>query len=261
MDYEFKPFHSEGEDEQFSEENVRKEKRLEVTLALLGTVGLNLLVIVLLVPLLQLIALKNPDRALYFQNVWSNFLIYGIVFTIMVLILHFQKFLKPLIKEFTKPSAYLWGFVFGIVVILAQIMYGIFTETVFGDIPVNENQEGVVNIIKMNPIVAFIWIPFIGPLVEELTYRRGLFSRLRRINFPVAIVVTSLLFGLVHFSIPFTDTNQIDLVLLRYELINLPGYIISGAIFCYTYEKYGFAASSLAHIFNNLFAFAVTFLV
>lgn len=260
MDYDYKPFDYRN-NEEYEHEKVNKEKRLEVTLALIGTIGINLLVIILLVPLLRLIALKSPEQAKHFENVWANFLIYGVILTIMVLILHFQGFLKPLVKEFKKPPAYLWGFVFGIAVIIAQMVYGIFTQTVFGDVPVNENQETVVEIIKLNPLVAFIWIPFVGPLVEELTYRRGLFSRLRRISFPIAIVVTSLIFGLVHFSIPLTDTNQIDLVGLRFELINLPGYIISGAIFCYTYEKYGFAASSIAHIFNNLFAFAVTFLV
>lgn len=261
MDYEQNPFNYHYNDEESAPEKLAKENRVEVILALLGTIGINLLVVVILVPILRLLELKDPATALYFQNVWGDFVIYGITLVIMILVLHFQKFLKPLVLEFTKAPAYLWGFVFGIAVILAQIMYSIFTTTVFGDIPANANQESVVSIIKMNPIVAFIWIPFVGPLVEELTYRRGLFSRLRKISFPIALVVTSLLFGLVHFSIPLTDTNQVDLVLLRFELINLPGYIISGAIFCYTYEKYGFAASSLAHILNNLFAFAVTFLV
>lgn len=243
-----------------TEEAIKKENRVSVILAIMGTIGVNLLVVIVLLPIIRIIERTSAEQADLFTDIWGNFIVYSLALTAMVIYLSREKELLPLVKQFKKISAYKWGVIFGVAVIAAQLAYGMLTQTLFGDIPVNQNQESVVEIIKMQPLVAFIWIPFVGPLVEELTYRRGIFARLRKINFPIAIVVTSLIFGLVHFNLPLNVAGELDLTLLSYELINLPSYIISGLIFCFVYEEHGFAAAAVAHIFNNLFAFALTFI-
>ena len=44
------------------------------------------------------------------------------------------------------------------------------------------------------------------------------------------------------------------------ELINLPAYVIAGLILNYAYDREGIAASTYAHIFNNLIGFLLAML-
>lgn len=241
-------------------ESRRKENRNEVILALLGTVGLQILAVILILTMRTLINYFTPDYLQTFTHVWEQMYVYYAIFLIMIVFLYATNMLKPLLQTFKKAESYAHGIKYGVIVIAASIMYSLLVEQIFGSVSVNENQEVVVTIIKQSPLISFIWIPFIGPLVEELTYRRGLYARLRKINVHIALVLTSVIFGLIHFNFPFTE-NGIDYAALRVELINLPNYIISGFIFSYAYEKHGFGASSVAHIFNNLFAFVGTLLI
>lgn len=71
---------------------------------------------------------------------------------------------------------------------------------IFGPVSDNVNQQIVVEVIKATPVASFIFIPFLGPIVEELTYRVGLYSLLRRWNKIAALVISALIFGFIHFD-------------------------------------------------------------
>ena len=108
-------------------------------------------------------------------------------------------------------------------------------------------QNAVEAVIKIHPLLSLIWIPFLGPIVEEFTYRFGLFNALNKINRIFAYVVVSLIFGLIHFN--FFAPN------IAVELLNLPPYIISGLIFSYIYDRENLATSIVAHVTNNLVSY------
>ncbi len=237
----------------------RKENRNEVILTLIGTVGLQVGAVILILLMRALVSYFTPGYLQTFTLVWEQLYVYYAIFLVMLVFLYATNMLNPLLRTFKKAESYVQGLKYGVIVIAASIIYSLLIEQIFGPISVNENQEIVVSIIKQSPLISFIWIPFIGPLVEELTYRRGLYARLRKINVHMALVLTSIIFGIIHFNFPFTE-NGVDFAALRVELINLPSYIISGLIFSYAYEKHGFGASSVAHMFNNLFAFVGTLL-
>jgi len=50
-------------------------------------------------------------------------------------------------------------------------------------------------------LMAFVSIVVITPFVEEIIFRGIIYGQLRKINIPLAIFLTSLLFGIVHFQL------------------------------------------------------------
>lgn len=225
----------------------------ELSFLLLGTIGLSLIT--------ELLALFFqswfPDLPLTSALTFLNTGRYLLVIAIFILLFHAFKMLKPLFKSFLKVRALVTGLAYGALVILVSILYSEITGLIFQLESDNENQKLVVEIIKSYPILSFIWIPFIGPFVEEITYRLGLFAFLRRYNKYLAYVLVGLIFGLIHFNLPLEE-GVINQAKLAVELVNLPNYMISGLLFAYIYEKEGIASSTYAHISNNLLSYILT---
>jgi membrane protease YdiL (CAAX protease family) len=108
----------------------------------------------------------------------------------------------------------------------------------------NQNQAAIVRLVKESPIISLITFGLLGPIVEEWTYRLGLFQFLKSRNKWIAYFVTLSIFGLIHFN--FTSTN------LTNELLNLPIYLVAGAWFCFLYDRFGLQVAMASHIFNNV---------
>ncbi len=108
----------------------------------------------------------------------------------------------------------------------------------------NQNQAAIVRLVKDTPIISLITFGFLGPIVEEWTYRLGLFQYLKGRSKWVAYLVTLTIFGFIHFD--FNATN------LTNELFNLPIYLVAGAWFCFLYDRFGLQVAMATHIFNNL---------
>jgi membrane protease YdiL (CAAX protease family) len=108
----------------------------------------------------------------------------------------------------------------------------------------NQNQAAIVRLVKDSPIISLITFGLLGPIVEEWTYRLGLFQFLKSRNKWIAYFVTLSIFGLIHFN--FTSTN------LTNELLNLPIYLVAGAWFCFLYDRFGLQVAMASHIFNNV---------
>jgi membrane protease YdiL (CAAX protease family) len=108
----------------------------------------------------------------------------------------------------------------------------------------NQNQAAIVRLVKDSPIISLVTFGLLGPIVEEWTYRLGLFQYLKSRNKWFAYLLTLTIFGLIHFD--FTSTN------LTNELLNLPIYLVAGAWFCFLYDRFGLQVAMSTHIFNNL---------
>ena len=188
----------------------------------------------------------------------SNFLIYSILFAFLILLLFSFKLLKPIALQFTKLKPYVYGLFYGFIIILVSVSYNLLTSLIFSDTTSNINQSSIELIINNYPFTSFIWIVLIGPVIEEILYRLGLFEGLRQKNRILAYVVSGMIFGFIHFNIPLDAEGKVITAQLVNEFINIPGYIISGLLFAYTYEKIGFAGSSVAHISNNLLSYILT---
>ena len=169
-----------------------------------------------------------------------NFLAYGLIFTAVALVI--WKNWVQIAKVFKNPKTYL-GFAFGVAIVAWNILYSMLVDKL-GFSTNNGNQETVESIVSAYPVLCIFFLGIIGPFVEEMTYRVGLFGLCKRWHVAFAYVIVPLIFGFIHF-----DWQNITSAV---EWINLPNYVISGLLLCVAYERFGLGASLIAHIGNNM---------
>ena len=150
-------------------------------------------------------------------------------------------------KKYKRGIDYIYGLGYAITLVLVSMIVATIIN-LFHPVAENANQETAISIAKGYPILAFFILGIIGPICEELTYRVGLYSFLRRINKWLALAITAFVFAMIHFD--FTG----DLVK---ELWAFPSYLVSGVILTIAYEHRGPACSMTAHIAYNIFAFVI----
>ncbi|MCQ2787122.1 MAG: CPBP family intramembrane metalloprotease [Bacilli bacterium] len=113
----------------------------------------------------------------------------------------------------------------------------------------SDNQTALVKMCQGWPALSFFFVVLLAPLMEELTYRLGLFTLLRKRNRYLAYVLTILIFALGHFN--FTTKDVVN------EFINLPLYIVPAFVLTALYEYEGVSSSVYTHVLNNLISFIV----
>ncbi|MBO4855891.1 MAG: CPBP family intramembrane metalloprotease [Bacilli bacterium] len=167
-----------------------------------------------------------------------------------VLIHDYHKF-PPFLKKW-----YPWviGIGFAVALVTSSMMYNIIVN-LFHPTTANENQQIVNQVIGSFPFTSILLLAILGPIVEEFTYRVGLYSFFRRINKYIAYALTIVIFALIHFDFFAKGDDMIN------ELLNLPSYMISGFLLTLAYEKFGIACSVTAHIGNNLYGVLMTILL
>lgn len=125
----------------------------------------------------------------------------------------------------------------------------------FNDGGGNTNQTSIEDYILHARILSCITFVIIGPVLEEVTYRYFLFGALRKINPKTAIIISGLIFMVVHGVSGFIQPNA---NILR-EILLLPPYMFSGCMLAYAYNKSdNLATSTVVHFANNLLSFVIT---
>lgn len=152
---------------------------------------------------------------------------------------------KYFFSKFNSGIDYIYGIAFAITLMAAGALVTAVTS-IWHTPADNVNQMGVESIAKSYPLIGILIMGIVGPICEELTYRVGLYSFLRRINKYLALIVTMIVFALIHFT--FDAENIIE------ELWAFPSYLISGLILTLAYELRGPACSITAHVCYNLIA-------
>ena len=234
---------------------------LKWTLFAVGFAGLQLLSLVFSVFFLNSTLDMNLINSIL---MFSVYLVAAVIVVLLVFFLRKQTFLKCL-KEFTQLKTY--GFalaVFGAMVVLNYIINLLYLPIPFyGD---NNNQESVVATTMAAPALMFFPLAIFAPLLEELTYRAGLMDAIGSKNRTLGILCSALIFGLIHFD--WTTILGVAAQLEGYtkemainELLNLPSYILSGALLGFAYAKTGRISTSIGgHSLNNLLSFVSVFL-
>lgn len=221
-----------------------KDWLFRLTLFLIGFLGLDILTIIL-----QLIfnvifpewfVKDSPTQIVGLSTL--NAVRY--VFLTIGLIALLLPRLKIIINKFKSFKTILLGIGFGIALIGITRVYSLVISD-FVELEINANEEAAESMIFAYPFLSIIVLGILGPVCEEVTYRYGLFGLFNKKAKILAYIITPLVFALIHFD--FTGN-------LLIELVNMPSYIIAGILLCYVYDKYGFGASVIAHIANNLFA-------
>lgn len=219
---------------------------------LVGSIGFQILATIFSLLIVIIFRPENADEKLICTAI-INFVSYAMLFVGLCLITWNEY--KKLFKSFyiLKWKPYVFGIV-GVVAIFAfNLIYNNFL-TLLGYTPqINENETGVRSIVNVYPLLSLIIFGLVGPICEELTYRVGLFSFLRRIHISLAYIGSTIIFALIHFSFESIGTS-----LFIDELIAIVPYIFSGLTFAFLYHKFGFASSLSAHVTNNLISIVTT---
>ncbi|MCR5078899.1 MAG: CPBP family intramembrane metalloprotease [Bacilli bacterium] len=239
----------------------------EIVFFLLALFGLSAIATVVQSIQLSMVMGQNPELSLQEAAkvvssggyiLFLEFFAYGMVFLGAGTLLWSSW--KDIGKSLANWKPYLMG-IAGLAVIMAfEMSYNMVTSMILkaaGIEPAsNNNQSAIVTIVSMAPFLSVIVFGFIGPFVEELAYRVGLFGFLSRINKVFAYVGVPLVFGLIHFDFGagFDFANVSSCV---NEWVNLPIYMFSGLVFSFLYDKFGFGASLVAHTANNVFSISM----
>ena len=156
--------------------------------------------------------------------------------------------------SFNKWWPYLLGLAGMFVITAFEMTYGTIVN-LFHETTTNINQEAANSVITAYPALSILVLGFLGPIVEEFTYRVGLFSFFRRINRWLPYIVTPIIFAFIHFGFGSEGEELIN------ELLNLPSYIFAGLVFSFLYDFFGLSAALTAHISNNLLSILFSLLL
>ena len=190
---------------------------------------------------------EDPDRGLMLINSLSYLAFFLMV---AVVIVPNRGYRKDIFSKFKIGTAYMWAGIGFAALIGFSITYNIFVQIFFPETGEGGNQTAVVDMVTNYPLISLLIVGIIGPICEEVAYRVGLFTFLRRIHPSVAYIGTAIVFGLIHFD--FSSSDMLT------EVVYLQNYIFAGLCFSFVYDKKGFAASTFAHISNNVFSILLT---
>jgi|GEM_PF-390932 len=108
------------------------------------------------------------------------------------------------------------------------------------------NQNEIIKVMSSMPLLIFIQALIFAPLLEELMFRGLFYGLLRNISKPLALTLSSLLFGLAHLSASLMAFQWTDLWFL-------PTYALLGFFLALAYERtHSIYTSMLVHFLNNL---------
>lgn len=152
--------------------------------------------------------------------------------------------IPKLLKNANHRKTYVYALLGFSCMIAFSYVLAVFRSVFKIEVTVNGNQGDINSILDDFPFLSFLIVGIVGPICEELTYRVGLFSVLKRVNKYLAYTISALVFGLIHCR--FTNGNLLN------ELLNLPEYIFAGLTLAYVYDKTGFFGSLTCHVLNNV---------
>lgn len=254
---------------------------------LLGWVGFQLLSIVVQMVCLPLYVKlgKGMFNALMMLLVYGLLVLFFAIFFIVD-----EKMRKALIDDFKDFRAILFGIgIFALILVLENFISRIYTlafPTIYGS---NANQQGLQSDVMASPVMLFFPIVLFAPFTEEMTYRLGLLDATGEKKRWVGILVSAIIFGLIHFSfdsvfqfvrydqlvkegasslIKVNGANPVFYTKLEVrnmminEFLNLPVYMLAGALMGLGYCRTGKISTSItAHVCNNLLSFLAMVIV
>lgn len=145
---------------------------------------------------------------------------------------------KDLIIPIIVGFAYVW-----IGNIAANFISNFFASSLGVEVGEAANQQAIISAVTSSTgFLMIISAVFIGPIIEELIFRKALFGLIK--SDKLAIFVSSLVFGLIHIM---GETNIQD------ALINGVPYFVMGFVFGYIYVKNdrNIIVPTIVHILNN----------
>ncbi len=192
--------------------------------------------------LLQLFSGISEQDKLIKLSAWWSTISFAVAFIVsFILISRNKQFWEVFKGEKASIGASIgWGIIGFFLVFLGQTI-GAYIELALGIDMGSENTEAIMDVTKVAPIMIIATV-FLGPILEELVFRRVIFgSIIQNYNFWIASIISAIVFAAIHMD--FTH------ILL---------YTICGMIFAFLYHKTKrLLTPIIAHVLLNGF---VTFI-
>ena len=122
------------------------------------------------------------------------------------------------------------------------------------------NQTVINEMVKLNPVLVFFVICILGPFVEEIGYRVGLFNFASRFGKIPGYLITIVVFAAIHISwqVVFSNpTTPEEITKFQLELISIPSYVLGGLVLTLAYDFGGLGASLVGHSIINMISFTI----
>ena len=246
---------SENNNEQNQDKSITISTPKAIGCIAIGWLGLSVVATIIVLVIQAILGDTSGllEEELVKLNGYVNLASYAIIFISLLLLLGLP-IIKKLINQFKDIEKIGKGLMYGGILLGSSIAYNLIVMLIYPDFGgSNDNQTQVVSMITTMPISSFLMVVILAPLTEEITYRLGLVSIFKKKNKIFALIISSIIFGLIHFN-PLSE----DMIT---ELIALPSYIISGAVLGLAYlNEDSLATSVTAHLTNNLIAFVQSFI-
>ncbi|SDX00692.1 hypothetical protein SAMN05421781_3026 [Marinococcus luteus] len=189
--------------------------------------------------LLAVGSFDSAQQASYFW-IFASFIVALIVILILLIPERGQRlaFNKP---KMPWPNSVAWIFIGFALAYAGQIVAGLIEQNLLGIDTASENTAQIIELVNSMPAFVII-VAVIGPILEELVFRKAIFGSLyKRTNFFIAAIISSLIFAAVHLD--FTH-------LLVYTMI--------GFVFAYLYVKTGrIIVPIIVHSLMNAFVVGI----
>lgn len=200
--------------------------------------------------------------------VWSIFsFVAALVVMLLLLIPERKAKPHPKLKRTSVGDAVLWSFLGILLAFVAQYVAVIIETAIFNVEPGSENTQEIVEMVQMVPVFALV-VAIVGPILEELVFRKVLFGALyRRMNFFFAALISSVIFAAVHldfthlliytavgftFSFLYVKTGRIIVPIIAHVAMN--GFVvITQVVFADQLEEIIREAEQAALIIGGLF--------
>ena len=144
--------------------------------------------------------------ALYYLSVpyGADFAEYGYMLLGIYIVLYFLLVIFKLVRKNSIPSWKTQRFKGVIPAIICMLLMGLGVELLLKPFAfVSEIQMQMFDAMKSN-ILCFLLLTIVGPLIEELIFREGILRQLvhhHHVNPFLAVLVSALAFGIVHFNL------------------------------------------------------------
>ncbi len=184
------------------------------------------------------------EQAYYYIMSFSNFLVY--VITLSVVLVFVYKFFLNDIKEFIKNIGSNLSNVL-LVSLLFLVTKTVIENFVLKYSPVSENQTQIIDMVSSKyGIYMIITTVILAPIVEELAYRKCLFSLLGDYKPIYSLIVSTIIFTLFH--VMSTDGSFIEIL-----IVSIPYAFASLFLGSYYLKsKQNVTPVILVHAINNL---------
>ena len=183
---------------------------------------------------------------------FSNFIVYFLAGSIIVFFTR-DEFKKDLFKFKEKKNFYLW---FIPVAVISFVLICYLIDLLFKQItPSSENQQQIMNIIKNGGAIPMIITTIIlAPLLEELVFRKCIFSLCGKNRIVLAYIASIILFVLPHMLSTRGDIGT--------WILQCIPYIVAAGLFATIYHLSGFNfyVTLLCHMANNILAVIIVFI-